>query len=361
MKKNLVMLFALACCVDTYAQFPGFKPTANDTLTSTVVNADNSVTFRIYAPEAKEVKVNCELLGWGDQVTFSKNAEGVWEGTTKPSKSGAYRYNFEVDGVKVNDPKRRETDQLKPIVEVDPDGTAFWALKDVPHGAVSQVYYPSSTFGGNRRMHVWTPAGYQKMTQKLPVLYLIHGGGDSDWAWPNVGKANFILDNLLAEGKIVPMVVVMPDGNVDVAKFTDDVINDIIPYVESNYNVYTDPGHRAIAGLSMGGLETLEISLRHFEHFAYVCPMSTGWFLNSEFYPEFEPILKANAKAMNKTFKLYKFYMGGKDDIAYENCIGTRQMFDKYGIKHEYSSMEGGHSWYVWRHNLYDFAPLLFK
>lgn len=356
-----ILTCAFLSSTEMYAQFPFFKKTANDSLVSTEVLGNGEVALRIYAPEAKEVRMGGDLGGFGPNAPqFTKDNRGVWETVVKDVKPGVYRYNFEVDGVMVNDPKATSTKDLKPLLEVDPNGNAFWAVKDVPHGAVSQVYYKSSTFNKTRRMHVWTPAGYNKM-DKLPVLYLIHGGGDNDFAWPGVGRANFILDNLLAEGKIVPMVVVMPDGSVDVDKFTDEVMNDIIPYVEANYNVLTDREHRALAGLSMGGLETLDISLKNYQYFAYVFPMSTGWFLGSPFYEKWEPYLKEHAAEMNENFKLYKFYMGGEEDIAYKNCIGTRKLFDKYGIKHEYSSMEGGHSWYVWRYNLYDFAPLLFK
>lgn len=361
--KTKTLLFAAATLLaaEAQAQFPGFKKTANDSLVSTEVLPDGKVALRIYAPDAKQVGMSGDLGGWGPNAPkFTKDGRGVWEGIVSDVKPGVYRYNFVVDGVTVNDPKSSTTRDVKPLLEVDPQGDAFWAMKNVPHGMVSQVYYQSKTFGKTRRMHVWTPAGYEKM-DKLPVLYLIHGGGDNDFAWPGVGHANFILDNLLAEGKIVPMVVVMPDGSVDTDKFTTEMMNDIIPYVEANFNVLTDREHRAIAGLSMGGLETLNISLYHYKHFAYVCPMSTGWFLGSDLYDKWEPYLKEHAAEMNKYFKLYKFYMGGEEDIAYKNCIGTREMFDKYGVKHEYSQMPGGHTWYVWRHNLYDFAPLLFK
>ena len=359
--KILALMAGTLLAAEAQAQFPGFKKTANDSLVSTEVLANGEVALRIYAPEAKTIGMGGDLGGWGPNAPkFTKDDRGVWEGIVKDVKPGVYRYNFVVDGVTVNDPKSSMTKDLKPLLEVDPQGDAFWAMKDVPHGMVSTVYYPSTTFNKTRRMHVWTPAGYDGM-DKLPVLYLIHGGGDNDYSWPGVGCANFILDNLLAEGKIVPMVVVMPDGSVDTDKFTDEMMNDIIPYVEANFHVLTDREHRAIAGLSMGGLETLNIALQHYKHFAYVCPLSTGWFLESDLYTRWEPYLKEHAAEMNKYFKLFKFYMGGEEDIAYKNCVGTREAFDKYGIKHEYSSMDGGHTWYVWRHNLHDLAPLLFK
>ena len=339
--KKVFALMAMACVsMMANAQFPQRTPTPNDTLKSVTVNADKSVTFRIYAPGAKTVTLGGDLAGYGDIIPapkFVKQANGVWEAkanTVNPN-GGTYRYNFVVDGVRVNDPKAAATADLTAVVNIDPEGDGFWSMKEnVPHGAVATVYYKSSTFNNTRRCHVWTPAGYEKGNQKLPVLYLIHGGGDNDYAWPNVGSAGNILDNLLAEGKMVPMVVVMPNGSVNTDLFTDDMMNDLIPYVESHYNVYTDKDHRALAGLSMGGLETLNVSLLHYNSFAYV---------------------------MNKSFKIYKFYMGGEEDIAYQNCIATREAFTKAGVKHEYSSMPGGHTWHVWRHNLHDFAPLLFK
>lgn len=363
MKAKFLPLMAMALmALSANAQFPQRTPTPNDTLKSVTVNADNSVTYRIYAPEAKTVGLGGDMAGWGENAPkFTKQANGVWEATVKNTLAGTFRYNFVVDGVRVNDPKAAATADCTAIVNVDPKGDGFWEMKDVPHGAVAEVWYKSGTFDTTRRMHIWTPAGYEKGGQKLPVLYLIHGGGDNDFAWPGVGRAGFIMDNLLAEGKIVPMIVVMPNGSVDTDKFTDDMMNDLIPYVEANYNVYTDKDHRALAGLSMGGLETLNVSLLHYNSFSYVFPLSTGWFLGSELYAKWEPYLKEHAEAMNKSFKIYKFYMGGEEDIAYKNCIGTREAFDKAGVKHEYSEMPGGHTWHVWRHNLRDFAPLLFR
>ena len=366
MRKAFYLMALALMTMNANAQFQR-TPTPNDTLKSVTVNADKSVTFRIYAPEAKTVTLGGDLAGYGDIIPapkFVKQANGVWEAkaNTVDAKGGTFRYNFVVDGVRVNDPKAAATADLTAVVNIDPEGNGFWSMKDVPHGAVAEVYYKSSTFNTTRRFHVWTPAGYEKGNQKLPVLYLIHGGGDNDYAWPNVGSAGNIMDNLLAEGKIVPMVVVMPNGSVDTDKFTDDMMKDLIPYVESHYNVYTDKDHRALAGLSMGGLETLNVSLLHYNSFSYVFPLSTGWFTTSkDLYDKWEPYLKEHAAAMNKSFKLYKFYMGGEEDIAYKNCVATREAFTKAGVKHEYSSMPGGHTWHVWRHNLHDFAPLLFK
>lgn len=242
-------------------------------------------------------------------------------------------------------------------------------MKDVPHGAMAERYYQSKTLDTIRRLHVWTPAGYEKMSGKLPVLYLIHGGGDNDNAWPTVGAAGLILDNLMAEGKMQPMVVVMPNGTIhteslegEVPLFAKDLMNDIIPFIEANYPVLTDKDHRALAGLSMGGLETLEVGLDHYHHFGYLWVLSSGWFAtDTDNYAKKAVYLKKIAADFNKTVRQLYFTQGGPEDIAYKNCQAMLKLFDAAGIKYEYSEMPGGHTWYVWRHDLYNMAQQLFK
>lgn len=329
---------------------------------SVVTNADGSVTFSIYAPQASTVAIGGDIAGFGSRVEFVKNAEGVWSATIPDVKAGAYRYNFVVDGVTVYDPKFPTINDTKPVAVIThPGEDDFFTMKNVPHGALSQVYYSSSTTGTTRRMHIWTPTGYANGNEQLPVFYLIHGGGDNDSSWPGVGRAGFILDNLLAEGKMKRMVVVMPDGSMDVEAFTDELMNDIIPYVEKNYNVKTDKDNRAIAGLSMGGLETSDVILRHPDKFAYANIMSSGWFTNDDaMYAKYRGILDRNAATLKNTLKYFRITMGGEADIAYANCLEMMKVFDEYGIKYEYSSMDGGHTWYVWIHDLRDFAQKLF-
>ena len=218
-------------------------------------------------------------------------------------------------------------------------------------------------------MSVWTPAGYENSSDKLPVLYLIHGGGDTYTAWPNVGCAGIILDNLLADGKIQPMVVVMPDGTIgrdaskEVAPFAKDMAVDIIPFVESNYRVLTDKDHTAIAGLSMGGMETMETAFQNIDKFSYV------WVLSSSFMPGSDPMseanrlnVPANVDKINKSFKKLIFTQGGPTDIAYKNCENTRKVLDAIGIKYEYEeNAQEGHSWGTWRADLYNLAQRIFK
>ena len=220
-----------------------------------------------------------------------------------------------------------------------------------------------------RRLHVWTPAGYEKSVEKLPVLYLIHGGGDTDLAWPTVGCAGNILDNLLAENKMQPMIVVMPNGSIatenlmdEVPLFAKDLMNDIIPYIEANYRVLTDKDHRALAGLSMGGMETLEAGLNHYKEFGYLWVLSSGWFeTNKKMYAERSTYLKTIAQDFNHTVHALHFTQGGPEDIAYNNCKAMLKLFDAAGINYKYSEAPGGHTWYTWRNDLYNLAQQLFK
>ncbi|MCF2446916.1 esterase [Dyadobacter sp. CY345] len=324
------------------------------------VNADSSATFRFYAPNAKTVTLGGDLKA----VKSERGADSVWTITTSPGLNpSVYRYNFLVDGNKVNDPKNPMVADFRPMVEVVPKNkTLFWQQKEVPHGLLSIVYYPSKATKTTRRMFVWTPPTYFADNKKLPVLYLMHGGGDNDTNWPGQGKAGWILDNLFAEGKIVPMIVVMPDGSIPTETFAEDLGNSIIPFVEHNFRALTDVPHRAIAGLSMGGLETLETILKFPDNFAYVNVMSSGWFANRHgTFEKYDPIVKAAAPTLKKTVKYFIFTTGGASDIADKNNDLTRALFEKYGLKSELSKMEGGHSMYVWRHDLYNFSQKIFK
>ena len=364
---------------EAQAQFPGFKKTANDSLVSTEVLANGDVALRIYAPEAKTVGMGGDLGGWGPNAPkFTKDDRGVWEGIVKDVKPGVYRYNFVVDGVTVNDPKSSMTKDLKPLLEVAPQGDAFWAMKDVPHGMVSTVYYPSTTFNKTRRMHVWTPAGYDGM-DKLPVLYLIHGGGDNDYSWPGVGCANFILDNLLAEGKIVPIVVVMPDGSVDTDKFTDEMMNDIIPYVEANFHVLTDREHRAIAGLSMGGGGTTSYAQRHAELYCAAYAMSalmdipeTGAVPSKEPGDKMTLLNDAVKKhsciqyvteaddARKAQLRTVQWYVDcGDDDFLLERNMEFVQAMRLAGVPLQFRVRDGGHTNEYWHTALFTCLPFV--
>lgn len=345
-------------------------PTPNDTLQSVRVNADGSVTYSIYAPKARTVSLAGDAMPWGSKIESKEAPNGVWSITVPNVTPGVYRYHFVVDGLNVYDPKSPATTELTATAMVAPKGDEFFAYrKDIPHGAVAVRSYESRSIGETRTMRVWTPAGYEKSTQKLPVLYLVHGGGDTDTSWPGAGAAGNILDNLLAEGKIKPMIVVMPNGTVqspqfpnEVPVFAQDMVTDIIPFVESNYRVLTDRKNRAMAGLSMGGMETLETCLLNIDLFNYVWVLSSSFMPGSDFKAEAERLgVFANAAKINKTWKVFAFTQGGPTDIAYQNGQNCMKVFDEAGIKYEYNEVSGGHSWEAWRQNLYDLAQRLFK
>ena len=371
MKRILFYVVAMLTFATTATAQGWFRqPTPNDTLRSTVVLPDNTVVFQIYAPEAKSVAVIGDLP-WDRPAKFVKEENGVWKGRIANMTEGLYRYRFMVDGVSVYDPKAPTASETSALLTVSPKGDEFFAMKNVPHGAVAERYYWSEPLQQIRRMHVWTPAGYEKSTDCLPVLYLVHGGGDTDNSWPGVGAAGLILDNLMAEGKMNPMLVVMPNGSIEmpdgnfmgeVPIFAEDMVTSIIPFIEHNYRVVADQDHRAMAGLSMGGMETLEVTLNHPEMFSYV------WVLSSSFAPgnkevyEYERVrLKKEADRYNRNFKELVFTQGGPSDIAYNNCKETLKLFDDAAIKYEYHEVSGGHSWEAWRQNLYDLAQRLFK
>ena len=357
----LCSLAAVALALPLGAQWLR-PPTPNDTLRSVRVLPDGNVLFQIYAPQASSVGIYGDLP-WNKPVQFVKNDSGVWQGVCGGLADGCFRYTFLVDGVRVQDPKAVLSAEQASIFT---KGEGY--IRDVPHGAVSQRYYWSKTLGSIRRMHVWTPAGYEKSRKKLPVLYLIHGGGDNDAAWPGVGAAGWILDNLLAEGRIVPMIVVMPNGTIpgnnmmdEVPLFADDMVTDIIPFVEKNYRVKKGSKFRAMAGLSMGGMETVETAFRHPELFSYV------WVLSSSFSPgNQQPYVESLdldkiAPVLNRRFKALVFTQGGPEDIAYNNCKETLGYLEKAGVRYEYMEGPGGHTWFTWRRDLETLAPTLFK
>ena len=358
--KKLLLLAALCCTLPAFAQWG--RPTPGDTLRSTVVLPDGKVIFQIYAPKARTVSVTGDL-SWGKPVVFREMPNGVWKGYCEGLEPGVFRYSFVVDGVKVQDPRSPQAGETSALLTV---GEGY--VKDVAHGAVAQRWYWSETLGQMRRMHVWTPAGYENSKQKLPVLYLIHGGGDNDASWPGVGAAGWILDNLLAEGKIVPMVMVMPNGTVEgvpneVPPFADDMLRSIIPFVERNYRVIAKPEARAVAGLSMGGMETMEVVFRQPDMFRYAWVLSSSLMPGSDLQQEAKRLDIAGSVArINKTYKAFVFTQGGPADIAYQNCANTRKFLQELGLKFDYmENAQAGHSWTTWRADLATLAPTLFR
>ena len=370
MKRMLFFALLMGTALSTSAQWQR-TPTPNDTLQSVRVLENGNVVYSIYAPKARTVSLAGDAVPWGaaDKVIKTEHPNGVWTFEVPNVEPGVYRYHFNVDGIDVYDPKAPATKELTAVATITPKGDEFFAYRDhIDHGAIAVRSYWSKTLGETRTLRVWTPAGYEKSKQKLPVLYLIHGGGDTDTSWPNAGAAGIILDNLLADGKVKPMIVVMPNGTItnvpnEVPPFAQDMVTDIIPFVEKNYNVLTDKNNRAIAGLSMGGMETMETAFQHIDMFSYV------WVLSSSFMPGADPQkeaerlhVPANVAKMNKSFKKLVFTQGGPSDIAYKNCENTRRALQALGLNFEYEENEQkGHSWGTWRADLYNLAQRIFK
>ena len=364
---------------------PAFPVTPNTNLVSPEVNPNGTVTFRVWAPDAKEIKLSNEgeeavagatpehLASIRNGVQMTKGQDGIWSVSVGPYPAGAYRYTFVVDGVSTTDPKNAgSSESLSQVRSLFVIPGNFADATSVPHGDVAAVYYASKTLGRMRRMHIYLPPGYEKSTTSYPVLYLLHGGGDSDDSWTSVGRANFILDNLLAAGQTKPMIIVMPAGHVsphldmrsmgaDVAAdpFSNDFIKDVIPYVEQHYRVIADPQHRAIAGLSMGGVQTLNIALTQPGFFSYIGVFSSGWF--PAVLGQFEQTnLAALQSPDKKAVKLF-WFGAGKYDIAMPNTGPSIDLVKKYGYTPEFHPSDGFHAWNNWRDYLHEFAPRLFQ
>ena len=368
----IALVVGIASAADAQQPFRR-EPTPNDSLVSPEVAPDGRVTFRLYAPKATEVGVAGEVTpGFGQQLVLTRDARGVWSVVSPALPAGAYRYTFVVDGVSTIDPKNLATSAsqtaLSSLLVVSPSGDDFQADRaDVPHGAVSRVLYRSPTLG-ERRMHVYTPPGYNKGSA-FPVLYLIHGGGDADESWSTVGRAGFILDNLIAAGKARPMIVVMPAGGVgrqsapmtsDASRdpFTRDLLDVIVPYIEANYRVSARPEDRALAGLSMGGIQTLNIGLTNLDKFRWLGVFSSGWFPG-----DLQSFEERSGRALETTTnKPRLFWMAhGATDIAKPQSEKVIAMLGRHGLTVTSKETPGGHTWSNWRDYLRDFAPLLFR
>ncbi|MFN7927868.1 MAG: alpha/beta hydrolase-fold protein [Blastocatellia bacterium] len=380
---SISLLLALFSFV-ALAQQPPRQPTPNDTLVSPEVHADKRVTFRIYAPKANEVTVGGDWspqgLGTGGKMIMDER--GVWSITVGPLPSDYYSYTITVDGVRTLDPKNAVIKQGTTTVDnmfFVPGGEAdFQALKAVPHGEVRKVWYNSTTLNEQRRLHVYFPPGYDSSKGKYPVFYLLHGGGDEDSGWSTIGRAGFILDNLIATGKAKPMLVVMPNGSlprppvvpgapVDPAanaafqdKFVSELLKDVVPFVEKNYRVQAGAANRAIAGLSMGGGQTTRVITTNPDAFAYAAIWSAG--VNPATAPDFEKRAASFLDSGDKLkFKLLSISCGEKDTLAFAGSKNLDELLKKRNIKHEMNVSAGGHTWINWRQYLNAYAQKLFR
>jgi enterochelin esterase family protein len=377
----LAVAFVGAAAGQAFAQAPAPAPAAPsstaDQVVSPEVHADHTVTFRVYAPKATDV------LLWGDWMAtptmatrtggtakMTKGADGVWSVTTAPLEATGHLYTFNIDGLAVADPvnpvSKSRSRTTGSLVEVPGSPTPVWQLQNVPRGIVEINWQHSNAYSDERQFAVYLPPGYHAGTTRYPVLYLVHGSGDVFISWTTAGNANIILDNLIAQKKAVPMIIVMPflgrnypalPADPGREQFDDYLTKELIPYVDKTYRTMADRKHRAMAGLSAGGGATFNVGLKHTELFSEYGFFSAGETNpgNLNRYPEL-----TNGKLAAAKYDLFWMSFGTEDP----NHVPTQAFSDaltKAGVKHTYVTRPGGHVWPVWRWSLAEFAPLLFR
>lgn len=365
------------------------------------INADNSVTFRLLAPNASEVMVRGD---WQEGfnapgIKMNKDEKGVWSVTIPPLQPELWGYTFSVDGVRTLDPGtphvKRDGTRFDCVFLIPGPASSLYEIKDVPHGSVSMVWYDSPVLKKARRMYVYTPPGYETGKQQYPVFYLLHGGGGDEDAWYTLGRANIILDNLIAQGNAKPMIVVMPNGNANqyaapgvglpaqpmpaparntppaapgaapaaktappaqtyAGSYPESLVKDIVPYVEKHYRVIPKMEGRAIAGLSMGGGHTVTATNNNPGIFGYIGVFSAGARTTDEIFEKQLTALKTSG------VKLY-WIGAGSTDMALQGSKNLSELVKKVGFNQVFRETPGGHTWFNWRIYLGEFAPLLFQ
>jgi len=335
---------------------------------------DSRVIFGIKAPDAKKVQV--DLVKKYDMV---KDTAGIWTVTTDSVSEGFHYYSLLIDGVAIADPASETfygMGRMASGIEIPFAGGSYYALRDVPHGDVRIKKYFSKVTNSWRKLYIYTPPGYDSAVgDKYPTLYILHGGGEDETGWATQGKTDLILDNLIAAKKATPMIIVMPDANIGAGGFSPNGIESslksferelketVIPFVEKNYRALPDAKSRALAGLSLGGLHTLYTGINNTDMFSYLGVFSSGWIIPmmNKFADNQYSFIKDNANKINSNLKALWISQGGKDDIAYKNGQLMLEKLKELNIKYTYNEYPGGHTWPVWRNNLYNFAQLLFK
>ncbi len=390
-------IFALIC-ISVFSSFLFYVQAQPEIL------PDNKVKFTLSAPTATTVAVTGTLFSYTPGIGMGtaemvKDDKGLWSVTVGPIDPEIYFYSFIIDGATIIDPKNnhaaRDGKNNLSVLIVPGKGSELYSVNDVPHGTLSKIWYKSPSLNMSRRMYVYTPAGYyENQNTKYPVLYLLHGGGGDEDAWTTMGRAVQIMDNLIAQGKAKPMIVVMPNGNYNQAGVSFDapprkeldqpksaprppqvpgaapdfrnfpgagmyeksLVNDIIPFIETNFRVIADKGNRAIAGLSMGGMHTWSTITSNPDKFSYIAMWSSGaWGSN----PEQEKQLNS---LKNNKVKLFWVGVAVDDPLAYKSSLALLDMLKNAGLEPFYREFAtGGHYWGVWRVCLSEMAPMLFK
>jgi enterochelin esterase-like enzyme len=388
MKYRLIILFLPAiifgamCYAQSGSMAADFKPASSNQLGKQYpqVNSEGRVRASISAPQAIKVQLD---IG-GKKYDLAKDEKGVWTGESLPQDEGFHYYQLNIDGASVPDPGSLYfygAGRWGSGIEIPASDNDFYTLKDVPHGLVSENIYFSKLTNAWRRCFVYTPADYHtNKTKRYPVLYLQHGSFEDETGWPTQGKANLILDNLIGEGKSVPMIIVMDNGYASKLQvngmadskanpftvFEEVMITEIIPMIDAKFRTKADPDNRAIAGLSMGANQTIRILMNNLDKFSYF-----GGFSGTPNYPGADELDAAtfldgkfkDAAAINAKLKLLWLGLGTKESAPFPGSVGAfRIMLDKQGIKHTwYESPGTAHEWLTWRRSLKQFAAMLFK
>ncbi len=406
----IVSLLCTAAAFGQPAATPAGRGPAAPRVVSPEILPDKQVTFRLFAPKASEVMVTGHWEN-GTNIPLTKDAAGIWSVTVGPLAEQLWGYSFTVDGVKVLDPGNAETqrdgNRYENLLMISGPASAMWDFKDVPHGQVESIWYSSPILKEkSRRMLVYTPPGYHTGTASYPVLYLLHGGGGDEDAWNTMGRANIIMDNLLAAGKIKPMIVVMPNGNATQTvsqgygfgptpaltsvtappppgqagaargpagapgapaggaaggrgpqpyegSYPQSLVKEIVPFIEHNYRVVANKNSRAIAGLSMGAGHTIAATNNNPGVFGYIGVFSGGGRIDEAFDKQLAALKAGGVK--------YYWLGAGDKDMAHAGTVALAEEVKKEGFETSYHEMTGIHYWFIWRQFLSDFAPVLFQ
>ena len=377
---GLCLIFSLP----VYAQW-GRNP-----VISPEIHEDAKITFRLYAPQADTVKISGNWMsGWGTRELMIPNDTGLYAMTIDPLPSEMYTYAFYVNGVKTLDPNNsivvRDGVNYQSMFFAPGEVADLYQTQDVPHGVLSKLWYPSPTLEKDRRLYVYTPPGYEESDEKYPVFYLLHGAGGDEDAWTTLGRTPYILDNLIAVGKAKPMIVVMTNGNAwssaapgeepasarnaqpdfsQMARggFEKSLVNDVIPFIEKHYRTLTDKENRAIAGLSMGGMHTQNITNWNPGKFDYIGVMSMGIMNDPRWNPGYNKEEHAKQiKALQESGVTLYWIGCGTEDFLFNGVTELREFYDENAIQYTYRESTGGHTWTNWRIYLSELAPLLFK
>ncbi len=393
----IISLLFIAAAFGQPAATPG-RGRAAPRVVSPEILSDEHVTFRLFAPKANEVTVTGHWEN-GTNIPLTKDDKGIWSVTVGPLAEQLWGYSFTVDGVKVLDPGNAETqrdgNRYENLLMISGTASDMWDFKDVPHGQVESIWYPSEILKEkSRRMLVYTPPGYHTSTARYPVLYLLHGGGGDEDAWDTMGRANIIMDNLLAAGKIKPMIVVMPNGNAAQTvsqgygfgptpaltsvtaplppgqanaaiagggrgpqpyegSYPQSLVKEIVPFIERNYRVVANKNSRAIAGLSMGAGHTIAATNNNPGVFGYIGVFSGGGRIDETFDKQLEALKASGVK--------YYWLGAGDTDMAHAGTVALADEVKKEGFVTSYHELPGIHYWFIWRQFLSDFAPVLFQ